>query len=445
MSKKQVAVIGAGKSGISSVNFLLQAGYQVSLFDTREHPPGVEQLDARVELFCGPLNASFLVNFKLLVVSPGVALATPALQEVKDAGCELIGDIELFARMLKTPAYAHAKLITITGSNGKTTVTSLLGEMAHASPLNTAVGGNIGTPALDLLSPDIDLYILELSSFQLESTTSLNADIATILNISADHLDRYRSYEHYIQSKHIIYQQCKKALFNTDDVQTKPLISGLKTITFGADNADYQLLQKNNEIFLGIDGQTRLNVKNIKLSGRHNWMNALAALALGDAVGLDRNIMLTVLENYQGLAHRCEFVAKIQGVRWINDSKGTNIGATQAALTGLSSSITGKVHVILGGQGKGADFTQLCAVFNEIEGQIFCFGEDASLIASVDTRIQRVNDLEQAVSLAQRASKDGDIVMFSPACASLDMYKNFMARGDHFKILVNALDKTHHV
>lgn len=261
MSKKQVAVIGAGKSGISSVNFLLRAGYQVSLFDTREHPPGVDKLDARVELFCGPLNASFLVNFKLLVVSPGIALATPALQQVKDAGCELIGDIELFARVLKTPSYAHAKVVTITGSNGKTTVTSLLGEMASASPLNVAIGGNIGTPALDLLDPNINLYILELSSFQLETTTSLNADIATILNISADHLDRYRSYDHYIQSKHIIYQQCKKALFNIEDAQTKPLSCALDQICFGAENADFQLVKQNNETFISMGSETLLKRK----------------------------------------------------------------------------------------------------------------------------------------------------------------------------------------
>ncbi|WP_094751699.1 UDP-N-acetylmuramoyl-L-alanine--D-glutamate ligase [Psychromonas sp. CD1] len=445
MLKKQVAVIGAGKSGISSVNFLLHAGYQVTLFDSREHPPGIDMLDTRVEVFLGPLNASFLVNFKLLVVSPGVALSNSALRQAKDAGCEIIGDIELFARALKEPRYAHAKLVTITGSNGKTTVTSLLGEMANATSLKVAIGGNIGTPALDLLAPEIDLYILELSSFQLETTTSLNADIATILNISADHLDRYRSYAHYIKTKHIIYQQCKKALFNADDMQTKPLLPRLNSLSFGSENADFQLLQKNNEIFLSIDGQTRFNVKHLKISGRHNWMNALAALGLGTAVGLTQEAMLSVLRRYSGLAHRCEFVKEVKGVRWINDSKGTNIGATQAALSGLSQSILGKVHVILGGQGKGADFNELREVFDEISGSIFCFGEDASLIAAVDDRIQCVNDLACAVRLAAQVSNSGDIVIFSPACASLDMYKNFMVRGDHFKELVKALGNVHHV
>lgn len=437
MQSKRIAVIGLGITGLSCVTFFAKKGINVTVFDTRAVPPGQDQLDANTELVIGPLSAERLKQFDTLVVSPGIAVKTPAIDAAFQSGVELIGDIELFARELLTPAYQHAKLVTITGSNGKSTVTSLLGEMATEAKINVAVGGNIGIPALDLLTLDKTLYILELSSFQLETTESLNADIATILNVSEDHLDRYPSYQAYTAAKHKIYAQSKMALFNRDDQLT--FTEKLPQVSFGFDQQQYGLIQQEGEYYLSVDQQPFLSCSVLKLSGKHNWMNALAAIALGTEVGVPMSSMLTTLAFYTGLRHRCEFVKEVNHVRWVNDSKATNVGATQAALFGLSETIQGKVHVILGGDGKGADFSELIPVLAEVKGEIICFGRDAKLIAQHDRRAIIVDNLDQAVSHIYQHASTGDLAILSPACASLDMYKNFMARGDHFVELVNSL------
>ncbi|MEI6896064.1 MAG: UDP-N-acetylmuramoyl-L-alanine--D-glutamate ligase [Psychromonas sp.] len=444
MTDLNVAVLGLGITGLATVNYLQQSGYQVCVFDTRDTPPGEDKLASGIDLIKGAFCAEQLAKFPLIVASPGIALATPALQFAIAAGCQVIGDIELFAKKLKTPAYQHAKCVTITGSNGKSTVTSLLGEMAKQAGIKVAVGGNIGIPALDLLSPDIDLYILELSSFQLETTLSLDADIATILNISEDHLDRYNSYQHYIDSKQRIYAQSKVALFNSEDKRTFPENKKQLKKSFGFTNAHYHIVSdSNNERYLAKGEERLFAVKALKLSGRHNWLNALAAIALGEAVALAMPAMLMTLSYYSGLEHRCEFVAQANGVRWINDSKATNIGATQAALQGLSESISGDVHLILGGEGKGADFNELVPFLNAVNGQICIFGADAQKIYAATVKSTEkskiVADLPAAIAHLLQHIGNGDLVILSPACASLDMYPNFMARGDHFKSLVNAL------
>lgn len=440
MSSKQVAVLGLGITGLSCVGFLLEKGYQVTVFDTRDNPPVADKLSALVKLVKGPLSGESLAHFELIIASPGIALSTPALKFAANAGCEIIGDIEIFARELKTAPYKHAKLVTITGSNGKSTVTSLLGAMALQAKKKVAVGGNIGIPALDLLSPEIELYILELSSFQLETTSSLNADIATILNVSEDHLNRYDSYQHYAQTKQRIYEQSQRVLFNRDDLLTQPESKTQPQTSFGFDNKAYGLISDaQQKICLAKNAQPLLAVESLKLSGKHNWMNALAAFALGEAVSLDKNAMLSALQQYKGLAHRCEYVADVAGVRWINDSKATNVGATQAALSGLSETIDGDLHVILGGDGKGADFSELAAVLQEVKGEIVCFGKDAQKIAALNQRAKRVKNLDEAVALIANSAKPGDLAILTPACASLDMYPNFMARGEHFKQLVTSL------
>lgn len=439
MQKSQVAVLGLGLTGLSTVNFLLAEGYSVSVFDTRDTPPGVDKLASNVKLITGALCGQTLSAFELIISSPGIALATPAIEFALAAGCEVIGDIELFARQLKTTPYQHAKCVTITGSNGKSTVTSLLGEMANNSGVKVAVGGNIGIPALDLLAADIDLYILELSSFQLETTNSLNADIATILNLSEDHLDRYDSYQHYIDTKHLIYQQSQNVLFNSEDSLTFMRGENKPAVSFGFNQANYHIQNDGAKNYLAKGEQRLLDVQQLKLSGKHNWLNALAALALGDAVELNMPAMLTTLATYTGLEHRCEFVAEYEGVRWINDSKATNIGATQAALQGLSETINGRVHLILGGEGKGANFDELVPYLAQVEGIICCFGADAVKINKATNRAIIVDNLKAAIETITKQVDIGDLVILSPACASLDMYPNFMARGTHFKTLVNTL------
>jgi len=439
MANLHVAVLGLGITGLATVNYLLQSGYQVTVFDTRAVPPGEDKLASGVTLIKGALCGETLAQYRLIVSSPGIALATPALQYAITAGCQVIGDIELFAQRLKTAPYQHAKCVTITGSNGKSTVTSLLGEMAEQAGVKVAVGGNIGIPALDLLAPEIELYILELSSFQLETTTSLDADIATILNISEDHLDRYDSYQHYIDTKQTIYSQAKVALFSQEDALTFSHDSAQQKKSFGFGASDYQIVTKNGVNYLAKGAESLLAVSELKLSGKHNWLNALAALALGETVGLDMQSMLTTLSRYTGLEHRCEFVAEHQGVRWINDSKATNIGATQAALQGLAETIKGDVHLILGGEGKGADFNELVPFLTDVKGQICCFGADGEKIETVVRNARLVDDLSAAIHHIAQFVKVGDLVILSPACASLDMYPNFMVRGEHFKSLVKQL------
>jgi len=438
MHSKQIAIIGLGVTGLSCVTFFAKKGIDVTVFDTRAEPPGKEQLSSQTALIIGPLVAERLLQFDTLVVSPGIALSTPAIAQAKLQGVEVIGDIELFARELNTPQYTDTKLVTITGSNGKSTVTSLLGEMASEAGVNVGVGGNIGVPALDLLDPSRTLYILELSSFQLETTESLNATVATILNVSEDHLDRYPSYQAYTDAKHKIYQQTKMSLINRDDSLT--FTKMMPQISFGFDQQQYGLTEQNKETYLSFEGQPLLACSQLKLSGKHNWMNALAALALGSQVALPMSSMLKTLKTYKGLKHRCEFVKEVQGVRWINDSKATNIGATQAALLGLSETISGQVHVILGGDGKGADFSDLSDALSEVAGQIVCFGQDADAIAAQSNKAVVVDNLQQAVEHINQHAHEGDLAILTPACASLDMYKNFMARGDHFVDVVNSLE-----
>jgi len=439
MKAQEIAIIGLGASGLSCVNFYRNKKINVTVFDTRLAPPGKEKLDSTTKLVCGPLSAETLCQFDLLVVSPGIAISTPAIDLAIKAGVKVVGDIEVFACELTSVKYQGAKLVTITGSNGKSTVTSLLGEMAKAANVNVAVGGNIGVPALDLLDPEIELYILELSSFQLETSESLNADISTILNVSEDHLDRYANYQAYTDAKHKIYAQSQFTLINRDDSLT--FNESRPQTSFGFDSKDYGLMEHQSDTYLSYQQQPLLPCSALKLSGKHNWMNALASIALGNHIGLPMPAMLETLQSYTGLRHRCEFVKNVNGVRWINDSKATNIGATQAALVGLSETISGNVHVILGGDGKGADFSELKPALAEIKGKIVCFGQDAKQIAVQHSQSIIVKDMAEAVNEIASHTKEGDLVILSPACASLDMYKNFMARGDHFIDLVDKLSK----
>ncbi|WP_323815338.1 UDP-N-acetylmuramoyl-L-alanine--D-glutamate ligase [Cellvibrio sp. NN19] len=435
------AIIGTGITGLSVARFLAAQGQAFVLMDTRTNPPNLAQVQKEfpgVAVVCGELDLQTLLACDEIIVSPGVAIAISAIDQAKAAGIPVVGDIELFVRAAKAP------IIAITGSNAKSTVTTLVGEMAKAAGINVAVGGNLGTPALELLNDAVELYVMELSSFQLETVTKLNAKVATILNISADHLDRYENMRAYILAKLRVYFGAENIVVNRKDVLTHPpFAAGVKPVYFGgnADFGSFGVMEHEGVEYLAKNLTPLMPSSELKIRGRHNVDNALAALALGDAAGIPMNAMLDTLKSFKGLKHRCEFVASKNGVEFYNDSKGTNIGATLAAIQGLARDPQ-QLIVILGGEGKGQDFTELAPALKSINSQVVLIGRDAPLIeaALVDvTKITHASSMQDAVSTALALANSGDAVLLSPACASFDMFKNYEDRGDKFCLAVQEL------
>ena len=431
---KKVVIIGLGMTGLSCVDFFMARGVTPRVMDTRVAPAGLDKLPEAVERYVGGLNEDWLLTADLIVASPGIALAHPSLSAAADAGVEIVGDIELFCRE------AQAPIIAITGSNGKSTVTSLVGEMAKAAGLNVGVGGNIGLPALMLLDPERELYVLELSSFQLETTSSLRAAAATILNVTEDHMDRYPlGLQQYRAAKLRVYENARACIVNADDALTMPVRGADdRCISFGVDVGDYHLNRQQGETWLRVKGEKVLNVKEMKISGQHNYSNALAALALADAAGLPRASSLKALTTFTGLAHRFQLVLEHNGVRWINDSKATNVGSTEAALNGLH--LDGTLYLLLGGDGKSADFTPLSRYLTGDNVRLYSFGRDGAQLAALrpDVAVQ-TETMEQAMRQIAPQVVAGDMVLLSPACASLDQFKNFEQRGDIFARLAKEL------
>ncbi|MDZ4032875.1 UDP-N-acetylmuramoyl-L-alanine--D-glutamate ligase [Kluyvera ascorbata] len=431
---KNVVIIGLGLTGLSCVDFFLAQNVTPRVMDTRATPPGLDKLPEAVERYVGGLNEDWLMTADLIVASPGMALANPALSRAADAGIEIVGDIELFCRE------AQAPIVAITGSNGKSTVTTLIGEMAKAAGVNVGVGGNIGLPALMLLDPARELYVLELSSFQLETTSSLHAAAATILNVTEDHMDRYPlGLQQYRAAKLRIYENAKVCVVNADDALTMPVRGAdERCVSFGVDVGDYHLNRQQGETWLRVKGEKVLNVKEMPLTGQHNYSNALAALALADAVGLPRATSLKALTTFTGLAHRFQIVLDHCGVRWINDSKATNVGSTEAALNGLH--VAGTLYLLLGGDGKSADFEPLRRYLTGDNIRLFCFGRDGGELAALRPEIAtQTETMEEAMRLIAPQVKAGDMVLLSPACASLDQFKSFEQRGDVFARLAKEL------
>ncbi|MDD2051832.1 UDP-N-acetylmuramoyl-L-alanine--D-glutamate ligase [Pseudomonas putida] len=436
-------VVGLGKSGMSVVRFLAQRGVAFAVADTRDNPPELVTLRRdypQVEVRCGELDVDFLCRADELYVSPGLALATPALQAAAARGVKLSGDIELFARNAKAP------IIAISGSNAKSTVTTLVGEMAAAAGKRVAVGGNLGTPALDLLDDSIELYVMELSSFQLETTDNLGAEVATVLNVSEDHMDRYSGLPAYHLAKHRIFRGARQVVVNRQDALSRPLMSeGLPCWTFGLSQPDFKafgLREDNGEKYLAFEFENLMPVRELRIRGAHNQSNALAALALGHAVGLPFDAMLSTLRTFAGLEHRCQWVREHQGVNYYNDSKATNVGAALAAIEGLGADITGKLVLIAGGDGKGADFSGLRAPVAAHCRAVVLLGRDAEQLAAAlgdATALVRVQTLEEAVQRCAELAQPGDAVLLSPACASLDMFKNYEERGQLFAQAVEGL------
>ncbi|MFC0858686.1 UDP-N-acetylmuramoyl-L-alanine--D-glutamate ligase [Pasteurella multocida] len=420
---KKVTVIGLGKTGLSCVDFLLAKQADVRVIDTRTQPAGAEQLAKNVPLHTGSLNQQWLLESDLIIISPGLAVKTPEIQTALAAGIEVIGDIELFCREAKKP------IIAITGSNGKSTVTSLVAHMVNAAGLKVGMGGNIGIPALSLLAQAHDMYVLELSSFQLETTYSLKATSATVLNISEDHMNRYVDLEDYRQAKLKIYHHTQTAVINAEDALTA--IDGLKNgVSFGEDNADYWLKTEKGRSYLMAKDERVLACDEMKLVGRHNYMNALAAIALAQAAGIPLESIRRALREFNGLDHRFQLAHFAHGVRWVNDSKATNVGSTVAALTGLQ--LNGTLHLLLGGDGKGADFSELASLINQPNIICYCFGQDGEQLAALSPRSQRFSTMEEAINALRPTLSAGDMVLLSPACASLDQFSSFEQRGDEF-------------
>jgi len=438
---RNAVVVGMGRTGLSVARHLQRCGFRIAMTDSRAAPPelaGVQALGASIVTRTGGFDAGLLEQADMVVTSPGVALDDPFFTQARARGLDIVGDIELFARS------ADAPVVGITGTNGKSTVTTLLGRMAERAGVRVRVGGNLGQPALDLLDRGpTDLYVLELSSFQLDTTHSLKLKAAVVLNLSADHMDRYATLRNYADSKARIFANCETAVVNADEPEVARMPRpNQRVISFGLVDAkaDYSLVTppQRQEAWLARRGAPLLPVTALKISGRHNAANALATLALGDALRLPLAPMLDELREFTGLAHRAQWVAEINGVRYINDSKGTNVGATLAAVNGLA----GPLVVIAGGDGKGQDFTPLAAAFRGKVRTTVLLGRDAGLIETALAGIchtARVGSMQEAVRAAARFAQSGDTVLLSPACSSLDMFRDYAHRGNVFAAAVQEL------
>ncbi len=436
-------VVGLGLTGVSCLRYLTENGYDVSAVDSRAAPPNLPDVQREfpeVPIRTGEFPTEWFARADIVVVSPGISVHEPAIAAALADGREVVGDIELFARAIE----GRAKIAAITGSNGKSTVTALVGAMCRAAKWDTRVGGNIGVPALSLLHPPApDAYVLELSSFQLETTSNLNAQAAVVLNISADHMDRYRDIAEYSAAKARIFRGDGVMVLNGDDAAVSSLAHrGRRVVRFTlsapASDNDYGLRLCDGETWLARGEECIMPVGALRVPGRHNVANVLAAMALADALGVSREAQVTAARAFTGLPHRTELVAERDGIRWINDSKGTNVGATVAALNGMEAPVV----LIAGGDGKGADFGDLRDACAHRARAVILIGRDgprieAALGGAVTT--DYAADMGEAVRKARSIAHHGDIVLLSPACASFDMFRNYEHRGDEFRAAVREL------
>ena len=446
---KSVLVLGLGETGLSLVRWLVAQGAHVRAADTRAQPPALAPLKAQlpqVVIHCGPFRDEIFSQTDLIAISPGIALNDPFVLRARAHGIPIVGDIELFAQA--QPEINRPKIIAITGSNGKTTVTSLVAHLCQASGTDVVAAGNISPAVLDVALQRGDhppeVWALELSSFQLESTTTLHADAATVLNISEDHLDRYSSMDEYAAAKARIFIGCPVQVLNRDDARSFGMAqANCKTITFGLDlpatENDFGIARVAEAIWLMQGTQRLLKASELQLTGLHNVANALAALALCRAINLPMEQLLPALRTFKGLPHRVECVAQINGVTYYDDSKGTNVGATVAALQGLGC----KAVLIAGGEGKGQDFAPLKSAVARHARAVLLIGRDAPLIASAlndcGVAVIRAQDISDAVQQSAQLAHSGDAVLLSPACASFDMFRNYVHRAEVFIAAVQAL------
>ena len=446
---RTAVVLGLGQTGMSLVRHLVRHGALVRVADTRAAPPHAAALAARysgVPLATGPFTEETLRGADLIAISPGIAKDQPAIAQAVADGAELVGDVELFARALP----ADQKVLAITGTNGKTTVTALTGALTRAAGLTTVVAGNIGDAVLDVLEahemggePFPAVFVLELSSYQLETTDALKPVAAAVLNVSANHLDRYAGLADYAGAKARIFAQASVQILNRDDPIVRLMrLPGRTVQTFGAgvpqSEEEWGLVTRDDGPWLARGGELLLPASALALVGRHNAQNALAALALASSVAKIQRPMLDALARFESLPHRMERVADAGGVRFINDSKGTTLAATQVALEGLAQ----PVILIAGGDGKGQSFRALRPAADAACRAVLLIGRDAPLIeralAGARPPVEMLGTLERAVARAFELAQPGDAVLLSPACASLDQFRDYTERGERFRALVRA-------
>lgn len=442
-----IGIIGLGRTGMSAARYLRAQGQRFFVIEENASSDAVALFKVEfpdVALLLGPMRCEDVLSATTLLVSPGVPLDRPAIVAARDAGVDISCDIDVFAEAVTAP------IVAITGSNAKSTVTTLVGEMAKAAGFNVGIGGNLGVPVLELLlecdPADYEMFVVELSSFQLERMKPLKAEVATVLNISPDHMDRYQGLAQYHAAKHRVYMGCKNAVFNRGDALTTPLLpNDTKTWSFGLDRPDFNgfgIIEHDDEQYLTYQFEELMPRGDMRLLGSHNTENALAALAIGKAAGIPMVAMLSTLKTFTGLPHRCERVAELDGVVYINDSKGTNIGATLAAIKGFASPVGNNIVLIAGGVGKGVDFDLLAAGLISTKA-VITIGQDGPKIAEAVNNKGVVTypaeTLQQAVLEARKRAEPGDVVLFSPACASFDMFKNYVHRGESFASLAQEL------
>lgn len=436
---KQRLIIGLGLTGLSVARWCVRHQLAFDLCDSRNslaNLAAIEQEFPQAQLTLGALDKELLSQYQELIVSPGVSIQQPAIQYAVSQGVKVRGDIDIFAEHCQQP------IVAITGSNGKSTVTSLVGEMLAATGLKVAVGGNIGLPALDL--PAADIYVLELSSFQLETAHQLKAKVAVVLNISEDHLDRYTGMADYIAAKHRIFEQAERIVVNRQDASTYPTNKGWTT-SFGLDLAEddeFGLLNEQGISYLSMGAHKLVAANDLKIKGQHNHANALAAFAILQQLEINLAKAVPALLAFAGLPYRCQWVGEQQGVAFYNDSKGTNVGSTVAAIQGLGANLNGRIVLLAGGEGKGQDFTPLASVCEQYVSAVVGFGKDAGLIGAAlqgHCAFEQVATMSQAFARATAIAKTGDLVLLSPACASLDQFKDYNERGARFTELVEGV------
>jgi len=431
---KTILIVGCGATGLSVAKFLHKNGIEFTIADSRENVTDISVEDRQYQIISGEFRESVFENSDILIVSPGVSIKHPYIQKAIHQNKEVIGDVELFCQLTDKP------IIAITGSNGKSTVTTLVGKILNALDIDAEVGGNIGIPSLDLLQEhEPQCYILELSSFQLETTSSLKAIASVVLNLSEDHMDRYDSFAEYINAKKKILNNSESIVVNIDDPLVVELSESIKAnkITFGLDlnkNPDFYIDKYNASEWVFQKSNPLLDISNLKVVGQHNKQNILAALSLCSVFEVELSQAVNVLNEFTGLEHRSQVISHYNNVTWINDSKATNIGATSAALKGFSGN---DLFLILGGQAKGQKFSDLLPAITSNVKHIFVFGEDSNLIFTAlkdvcEAKLTQSKTLEQVIELIRNVVKDDDVVLFSPACASFDQFDNYMHRGKVF-------------